>query len=482
MTSDTPNKRFADAVTQEVINSYSNSWTSESAKKKQAWAVGTYSSWVIYRNNFSRHKAKEPPILKELKDQDDNELDYSLSRFAAEARKQDGKMYPGKTLYELIISIQSYLRHECKKSVTLIDVSGKTFPHLNAALNNEMKEATSAGVGVETKQADVVSMNQEELLWEKGILGSDSPETLRDTLLWIFGLHFGLRAGQEHRSLRMKNSQISAKVDETGKSYLQYVQDVSKTNSGGLAHRNVKRKVCRAYENLEQPERCPVRLYSLYLSHCPSDLSKTQNAFYLRPLEKPNSHVWYYNQAAGKNTLSAVVGKLMKKGGFQGYYTNHSLRATCATRLYQENVDEQIIQEITGHRSLDGLRSYKRTSTIQKQTTDSLLQPPASNASVKSLADSKTPDKTNKLEIAKPETTKCSDDISAQPLTINPTFESESELGQIQEPPKKKFKFRKIQKCNAENVDYSDNDNKHEKEHDCVFTYEYGKHKFKVQF
>jgi integrase len=38
----------------------------------------------------------------------------------------------------------------------------------------------------------------------------------------------------------------------------------------------------------------------------------------------------------------------------KGRYTNHSLRATTATRLYQAGVEEQLIMERTGHRSLDG--------------------------------------------------------------------------------------------------------------------------------
>ena len=36
--------------------------------------------------------------------------------------------------------------------------------------------------------------------------------------------------------------------------------------------------------------------------------------------------------------------------------------ATAATRLYNAGVDEQLIMETTGHRSLEGVRSYKRTS------------------------------------------------------------------------------------------------------------------------
>ena len=60
-----------------------------------------------------------------------------------------------------------------------------------------------------------------------------------------------------------------------------------------------------------------------------------------------------------------MICELCKNGGIPGYYTNHSLRATAATHLYQNNVDEQIIQEFTGHCSI-AVREYKRTSDDQK--------------------------------------------------------------------------------------------------------------------
>ena len=45
-----------------------------------------------------------------------------------------------------------------------------------------------------------------------------------------------------------------------------------------------------------------------------------------------------------------------------GYKTNHSLQVTTATWLYQASIDEQLMMERTGHRSLDGVRFYKRTN------------------------------------------------------------------------------------------------------------------------
>lgn len=186
-------------------------------------------------------------------------------------------------------------------------------------------------------------------------MGSDTPELLRNTVLFVFGNCFALRAEQEHRNLRMKNSQLSLHTDEPGAEYLQYVEDVSKSNyyNGGLAHLRIKNKVVRAYENVEKPQRCPVKLYKKYISHVP--LETSDNSFYLRPLLKPKGNIWYYKKAAGRETLGNVVKKVMGNAGFDGHFTNHSLRRSCATNLYDNGVLKQVIQETTGHRSVEGV-------------------------------------------------------------------------------------------------------------------------------
>ena len=57
----------------------------------------------------------------------------------------------------------------------------------------------------------------------------------------------------------------------------------------------------------------------------------------------------------------------VKSAGIEGYKSNHSLHATAATRLYSSGVDEQLVMEGTGHRSTEGIRSYKRTSPEQQE-------------------------------------------------------------------------------------------------------------------
>ena len=58
---------------------------------------------------------------------------------------------------------------------------------------------------------------------------------------------------------------------------------------------------------------------------------------------------------------------------YPGFHTNHSLRATAATRLYHAGVDEQMVMEHTGHRSLEGVRTYKRISKQQRAALSDIL-------------------------------------------------------------------------------------------------------------
>ena len=62
-------------------------------------------------------------------------LDFTLARFVAEVRKEDGQEYPGKTLYEILSSIEMYLPVQCKRNITLIDKKGCTFRNLNKLMN-----------------------------------------------------------------------------------------------------------------------------------------------------------------------------------------------------------------------------------------------------------------------------------------------------------------------------------------------------------
>ena len=65
---------------------------------------------------------------------------------------------------------------------------------------------------------------------------------------------------------------------------------------------------------------------------------------------------------SGQHTGNKLA-RMCNAAGISAFKTNHSLRV----RLYQSGVDEQLVMERTGHRSIDGIRSYKRTADFQRE-------------------------------------------------------------------------------------------------------------------
>ena len=203
-------------------------------------------------------------------------------------------------------------------------------------------------------------------------MGTGDPSTLLNTVVFILGKGCALRAGKEHRSLRAPPfcSQFEFMHDNEGTIFLRYSEDRGlKTNKGGLKHRKLDPKTVDVYP-IADASRCPVRLVMNYLSKLPK-VRKCQ-AFYLQPKRKFTENEWYLDRAVGANKLCDVIKDMTKTAGFPGFYSNHSLRSTCATSLYHANIDEQVIQEITRHRSL-AVRSYKRTCDSQRKQASNCI-------------------------------------------------------------------------------------------------------------
>ena len=97
-----------------------------------------------------------------------------------------------------------------------------------------MKRLQSLGIGTKKHQAEPLTEEEEEQLWSTGQLGDHSPQALLDTMLFMHGIYFALRSGQEHRNLRFQPAQVEL-MDRPGqRAYLRYTEDISKNNPGGL--------------------------------------------------------------------------------------------------------------------------------------------------------------------------------------------------------------------------------------------------------
>ena len=124
---------------------------------------------------------------------------YALCCFIPEVTKvSDSSPYPGATLYQLVIALQHSL---AENGINWKLIDGPEFKQVKIVLDNVMKERAMANIGTVKKQANVITFEYENMLWQKGVLGEQTPDQLRSTVLFLIGINCGLRAGDEHQAL-----------------------------------------------------------------------------------------------------------------------------------------------------------------------------------------------------------------------------------------------------------------------------------------
>ena len=113
----------------------------------------------------------------------------------------------------------------------------------------------------------------------------------------------------------------------------------------------------------------------MYLSRLPKEALQ-KDIFYLTPLKTYESDIpgkpWFSCIPVGRNMLDSMVKGICTDAGIQEK-SNHSLRATGATGMFQSGVPERAIQARTGHKIVEALLTYERVSSTQEQSMCSVL-------------------------------------------------------------------------------------------------------------
>ena len=138
----------------------------KSTEAKCDWAVRIFNDWKARRNATAiRDKSRNLSVMRsELLEMTKDELSYCLSRFVLEIQNQSGQDYPAETLYEIIIAIQLHLTMNGR---TLKLLQDDDFLSLKNCLDNRMKQLAGEGKKVQRKQAEVITIEEENGMWEK---------------------------------------------------------------------------------------------------------------------------------------------------------------------------------------------------------------------------------------------------------------------------------------------------------------------------
>ena len=352
--------RFRPPISEDELAEISKGFVPPNTKKNSDWGMRVFLEWRAQRNervddtkcpNDLLDRPAEPEVINQW-----------LAKFVAEVRKMDGQPYPPKTIHQILAALQRTMLEKHPDAPRFMEKNNTAFRSLHRACDTVYRDLHSQGIGAVVRHTEIFTADEEERLWSTGVLGTDTPTKLQRAVFFTIGKRFCVRGGEEQRNLG------PSQFRRDHNCYV-YTEHGSKNRSGGLAQLNVENKCVPCYPVPESGERCAVFLLDKYPNKLPS-YAFEKNVFYCRPKQftpHDDKTPWFDCIPVGKNKLSSMVKDICKEAGVS-QKTNHSLRATGATCLFQNHVPERIIQKTTGHRSLESLRTYEKISAEQYQS------------------------------------------------------------------------------------------------------------------
>ncbi len=269
----------------------------------------------------------------------------------------------------------------------ILEKVDRDFLDLRRTLDTVNSELHRDGIGVSTKHASTLSKEDEDMCWTKGTVSFSTLIVLQHTVFFYMGLHFVLRGVQEHYDFLVSQLQrVPADVSVySDKVYYEYTEYISKNNLHRFTDHKMKNKVVRAYAQPDS-DRCLVAILDRYIALLDPDAKH----MYMHPKQSCSSDgsPAYTRQRVGVNTIKKFPPKITTLAGINGF-TNHSLRATAMSRMYNSGVPEKIIAEKSGHRSIDGLRAYEHPD--EELFREVIIDPTKKFSSTKSTGDKEEP-------------------------------------------------------------------------------------------
>ena len=205
-----------------------------------------------------------------------------LQRFVSKARRVDSTSYPPKTLYQILCGLLRHSKEHQRDPPNFLDRKDMRFKKLHGTCDVIFRSLHQAVIGAKINSAQVISDEEEEKLWETGVLNTNTPNGLQKAVFYHVGKACCLRGGEEQRNL--KASQFTRQYNPDR--YI-YTENGSKNRSGGFYQFHLDNKSVLISKNADAGDRCLVSMLDLYLSKLPP-AAKAKDIFYCKPLKKFN--------------------------------------------------------------------------------------------------------------------------------------------------------------------------------------------------
>ena len=263
-------------------------------------------------SNIERWLRETKFELRPLELIDPPELNSYLSCFFISVRKSDGTEYEPSSLTSMLYSCEHYLSERNYGYSVIKDAS---FQKTHMALKAKRIDLKQQGKGNKLLAAKPITDKDEDILYEKGVIGSDTPFSVTFSLWYSFTVCMGMRGRDEHRKLRFGD--ITLTTDNCGKEYLVMKERDAKTRDGGDVNdnRDTKAKVMCVC-NTRGKKCCPVEHFKTFAVHRPASRNHDTDPFYLglkTGINYEEQPVWFTVAPMGVNKLGSLLPQACEK-------------------------------------------------------------------------------------------------------------------------------------------------------------------------
>ena len=293
-------------------------------------------------------------------------INVQLKQFFTGLTKKNGNLYKRSTLKNSFDGIARILITESFDHGTVDIHNDSIFHQTRMVVTAKCKEAIEKGLG-DTSSCSILSVKDEKILLMSETCNPDTPQGLLNRVFFFVGKFGAVRGGQHHD---LCFSYFKREIEDN-KPYYIITFRKEKNNQGGINQNNFKGRTAILPPDIDNTINTSVRDLDTYFALRPQGCV---DSLYLAINEKGKDKNWFKKSALGINQLRGLFKRMCESANIKNddaHLTNHSLRATIATRMYQNGAHEQIIQQTTGHKSVCALRGYQKST--KKMRIDAAL-------------------------------------------------------------------------------------------------------------
>lgn len=332
----------------EELDSIISNIDSENTVKSTTLAMNVLRSYCQTKDIFSHLL---PLSSADISKETLNEILYS---FYAEVRNSKGEQYKKMSLDSIKYGINRYFKSIWQKKGGIDIVNDQEFQTSNNMYKGVVKLLKAEGkCEIEHYGAiEISDMRKIEAYFRK-YLGN--PQVLQQKVFFDIILHFGNRGRENLRE--MKISDFIFNLDPDNCEYICKKDDLSKNHQT-----DTYSKQASLFANENKGDMCPVNTFKRYVSMLNSNC-----IFLFQRVNKKGDNCFFDNSPLGVKTIGSFMKKISQSAKLSKLYTNHSIRSTCITLLNEEGVAATNIIKITGHSSVNSLKTYTDRISCSKR-------------------------------------------------------------------------------------------------------------------